>query len=46
LQKILSTQLDIWKRRRADAARGQLIAETALGRLRASQSLYVDELCA
>jgi DNA-binding transcriptional MerR regulator len=45
LQQILAIQLGTWKRRRADAARGQAIAEAALGRLRADQSLSVDELC-
>jgi DNA-binding transcriptional MerR regulator len=45
LQQILAIQLDTWKRRRADAERGQAIAETALNRLRADQSLSVDELC-
>jgi DNA-binding transcriptional MerR regulator len=45
LQQILAIQLDTWKRRRADAERGQAIAEAALNRLRANQSLSVDELC-
>jgi len=45
LQQILAIQLDTWKRKRADAERGQAIAEAALGRLRADQSLCVDELC-
>ncbi len=45
LQQILAIQLDTWKRRRADAERGQAIAEAALNRLRAEQSLSVDELC-
>jgi DNA-binding transcriptional MerR regulator len=45
LQQILAIQLDTWKRRRADAERGQAIAEAALTRLRANQSLSVDELC-
>jgi DNA-binding transcriptional MerR regulator len=45
LQQVLAIQLDTWKRRRADAERGQAIAEAALGRLRADQSLCVDELC-
>ncbi|MEA3175175.1 MAG: hypothetical protein QOF42_2586 [Gammaproteobacteria bacterium] len=45
LQQILAIQLDTWKRRRADAERGQAIAEAALNRLRADQSLSVDELC-
>jgi hypothetical protein len=45
LQQILAIQLDTWKRRRADAERGQAIAAAALERLRADQSLCVDELC-
>jgi DNA-binding transcriptional MerR regulator len=45
LQQALAIQLDTWKRKRADAERGQAIAEAALGRLRADQSLSVDELC-
>jgi DNA-binding transcriptional MerR regulator len=45
LQQILPIQLDAWKRKRADAERGQAIAEVALGRLRLGQSLAVDELC-
>jgi DNA-binding transcriptional MerR regulator len=45
LQQILAIQLGTWKRRRADAERGQAIAEAALGRLRADQSLAIDELC-
>ena len=44
LQQILAMQLDTWKRRRAEAERGQAIAEAALNRLRAEQSLSVDEL--
>jgi DNA-binding transcriptional MerR regulator len=45
LQQILAIQLDTWKRRRADAERGQAIAQAALNRLRTDQSLSVDELC-
>jgi DNA-binding transcriptional MerR regulator len=45
LQQILVIQRDTWKRRRADAERGQVIAEAALNRLRTDQSLSVDELC-
>ncbi len=45
LRRILAIQLDTWKRRRTDAERGQAIAEAALNRLRADQSLSVDELC-
>jgi DNA-binding transcriptional MerR regulator len=45
LRQILAIQLDTWKRRRADAERGQAIAQAALDRLRAAQTLTVDELC-
>ena len=45
LQQILAIQLEAWKRKQADAERGQAIAEAALNRLRADQSLSVDELC-
>ena len=45
LQQILASQVEVWKRKRADAELGQAIAEAALGRLRADQSLSVDELC-
>jgi DNA-binding transcriptional MerR regulator len=45
LRQILAVQLDTWKRRRADAERGQAIAEAALGRRRADQPLSIDELC-
>jgi DNA-binding transcriptional MerR regulator len=45
LQKILAIQLDTWKRKRADAERGQAIAQAALDRLRAGSSLTIDELC-
>lgn len=45
LQQILAIQLATWKRKRADAERGQAIAEAALVRLRAGESLSVDELC-
>jgi DNA-binding transcriptional MerR regulator len=45
LREILSIQLGTWKRKRADAERGQAIAEAALGRLGAEQSLSVAELC-
>ena len=45
LQQILAIQLDTWRRKRAEAERGQAIAEAANARLRADQSLSVDELC-
>jgi len=45
LQQILAIQLDTWERRRADAEHGTAIAKAALDRLRAKQSLSIDELC-
>ena len=42
LQQILVIQRDTWKRRRAEAERGQVIAEAALNRLRTDQSLSVS----
>jgi DNA-binding transcriptional MerR regulator len=45
LRQILATQLHAWKRKRAEAERGQAIAEAALGRVERNQSLSVDELC-
>jgi DNA-binding transcriptional MerR regulator len=45
LQQILANQRDAWKRRRVAAERGQAIADAALKRLRADQTLSVDELC-
>jgi DNA-binding transcriptional MerR regulator len=45
LQQILGAQLRTWKRKRADAERGQGIVEAALDRVREGRSLSVDELC-
>lgn len=45
LQQVLAMQLNTWKRRRAEAERGQAIVEAALHRLRAEQSLSVEQLC-
>ena len=45
LQRMLSIQLDNWRARRADAERGQRIAEAALERLGGGGSLTVDDLC-
>jgi DNA-binding transcriptional MerR regulator len=45
LHQVLAMQLDTWKRRQAEAERGHALAEAALKRLMANQSLSVDELC-
>jgi DNA-binding transcriptional MerR regulator len=45
LREILSIHLENWRDRRADAERGQRIAEAALERLNDGGSLTVDELC-
>jgi DNA-binding transcriptional MerR regulator len=45
LRPMLSIQLENWRARRADAERGQRIAETALERLNTGGSLTVDDLC-
>lgn len=45
LRQLLEQQLDAWKRRRAEAERGQTVAEAALMQLQAGRSLSVEELC-
>jgi DNA-binding transcriptional MerR regulator len=45
LQHVLEMQIETWKEQRCRAERGQAIAETALQKLKANQSLAVDELC-
>lgn len=45
LRQLLELQLDTWKRRRAEAERGQTVAEAALMQLQAGRSLSVEELC-
>jgi DNA-binding transcriptional MerR regulator len=45
LRQVLEMQLNTWKRRRADAERGQAIVETALEHLTNKRALTVDELC-
>src|ERR1700722_8172647 len=45
LRQLLELQLDTWKRRRAEAERGQTVAEAALQQLQAGRSLSVEELC-
>ena len=46
LRELLEVQRDTWKHRRAEAERGQTIAEVALTQLQAGRSLSVEELCA
>src|SRR5262245_16034246 len=45
LRQLLELQLGAWKERRAEAERGQAVAEAALRQLEAGRSLSVDELC-
>jgi DNA-binding transcriptional MerR regulator len=45
LRRLLELQLDTWILRRAEAERGQTVAEAALMQLRAGHSLSVEELC-
>jgi DNA-binding transcriptional MerR regulator len=45
LQHVLEMQVDAWKAKQADAARGQAIVEAALKSLHAHQALTIDELC-
>jgi DNA-binding transcriptional MerR regulator len=45
LRQVLEIQLNTWKRRRADAERGQAIVEAALEHLNSNRVLSVDELC-
>ena len=45
LRQLLERQLDTWKHRRAEAERGQTVAEAALIQLQAGRSLSVEELC-
>jgi DNA-binding transcriptional MerR regulator len=45
LRQLLELQLDTWKHRRAEAERGQTVAEAALMQLQAGRSLSVEELC-
>ena len=45
LRQLLELQLDTWKHRRAEAERGQTVAEAALMHLQAGRSLSVEELC-
>ena len=45
LRQLLELQLDTWKQRRAEAERGQTVAEAALVQLKAGRSLSVEELC-
>jgi len=45
LRHLLELQLDSWKHRRAEAERGQTVAEAALVQLRAGHSLSIEALC-
>jgi DNA-binding transcriptional MerR regulator len=45
LRQLLELQLDTWKHRRAEAERGQTVAEAALMQLQAGRSLSVEDLC-
>jgi DNA-binding transcriptional MerR regulator len=45
LRQLLELQLDAWKHRRAEAERGQAVAEAALMQLQAGRSLSIEELC-
>lgn len=45
LRQLLELQLGTWKHRRAEAERGQAVAEAALQRLQTGHSLSVEELC-
>jgi DNA-binding transcriptional MerR regulator len=45
LRQLLELQLDAWKQRRAEAERGQSVAEAALLQLQAGRSLSLDQLC-
>jgi len=45
LRQLLELQLHTWKHRRAEAERGQTVAEAALMQLQAGRSLSVEELC-
>jgi hypothetical protein len=46
LRQLLGLQLDALKQRRAEAERGQTVAEAALMQLQAGRSLSVEDLCA
>jgi DNA-binding transcriptional MerR regulator len=45
LRQLLELQLGAWKDRRAEAERGQAVAEAALRQIEAGHSLSVEELC-
>lgn len=45
LRQLLELQLNAWKERRAEAERGQAVAEAALRQLQAGRSLSIEELC-
>jgi DNA-binding transcriptional MerR regulator len=45
LKHVLEMQVDAWKAKQADAARGQAIVEAALKTLHEDKSLSIDNLC-
>ena len=45
LQNVLEMQVDAWKAKQADAARGQSIVEMALKSLKDQQTVSIDDLC-
>ncbi|HTE47625.1 MAG TPA: MerR family transcriptional regulator [Gemmatimonadaceae bacterium] len=45
LRQLLELQLATWKRRRAEAERGQAVVEVALQQVETGRALSVDELC-
>ena len=45
LRQLLELQLGTWKHRRAEAERGQAVAEAALQQLQTGRALSVEELC-
>jgi DNA-binding transcriptional MerR regulator len=45
LRQLLELQLDMWKHRRAEAERGQAVAEAGLQMLQTDRSLSIEKLC-
>ncbi len=45
LRHVLEMQVDAWKAKQSDAARGQAIVEAALKTLQAQKTLSIDDLC-
>jgi DNA-binding transcriptional MerR regulator len=46
LRQLLELQIGSWKHRRAEAERGQAVADAALRQLKAGRSLSIEDLCA